>query len=298
MYKPGWHRLSEAWPSREPVAPVEIIAHAASSADLAQWLAEGNSPAKLLRFPDQARVVETLLAESQSRTRLWLLADAPASSAPADIEAAALRLLADLHARGLATPSLELRLVTRNATDGSVFGAGLQGLCHAWRQSGLNVACCDLDDAELSDPITRPGLLDLLRRVVPSERGDTIRLRHGAAFTRRLQPLRLSGSGAAPVPRKGGRYVIIGGAGLVGRTVSRHLIAHYGADIVWIGRTSPDDAGCGRSSTASSIPDGCRSICKRTPQIKRRSRQPRRGCKTCRASSSPPWTSPSAIRSK
>ena len=44
----------------------------------------------------------------------------------------------------------------------------------------------------------------------------------------------------SPAFRRGGVYVVVGGAGGVGRIVSRHLASTVAARLVWVGRREPD----------------------------------------------------------
>nr|BAP05595.1 CalG [uncultured Candidatus Entotheonella sp.] len=74
----------------------------------------------------------------------------------------------------------------------------------------------------------------------PHEEGDALVIRGDACFTRALVPV------AEPVLdnptryRKGGVYVVIGGAGGIGEVWSRYVIEQHGAHVFWLGRRPLD----------------------------------------------------------
>lgn len=71
------------------------------------------------------------------------------------------------------------------------------------------------------------------------ERGDEVALRGPARLRRGLAALEESDE--APVPiRRGGVYLIVGGAGGIGAAFSRHLAASHGTRFVWVGRRAAD----------------------------------------------------------
>ncbi|MEO9614006.1 MAG: SDR family NAD(P)-dependent oxidoreductase [Nitratireductor sp.] len=59
--------------------------------------------------------------------------------------------------------------------------------------------------------------------------------RHGEWYRRVLLPSRLEGSGPSPY-RRGGVYVVLGGAGGIGEVWSEYMIRTYQAQVIWIGR--------------------------------------------------------------
>jgi acyl transferase domain-containing protein/acyl carrier protein/NAD(P)-dependent dehydrogenase (short-subunit alcohol dehydrogenase family)/1,4-dihydroxy-2-naphthoyl-CoA synthase/SAM-dependent methyltransferase len=65
--------------------------------------------------------------------------------------------------------------------------------------------------------------------------GDVIAHRHGQWLRRRFA--RVSSLPEAPIAyRQNGTYVVIGGAGGIGEAWSRHVIAQFQAQVIWIGR--------------------------------------------------------------
>ncbi|MBA3720787.1 MAG: SDR family NAD(P)-dependent oxidoreductase [Parachlamydiaceae bacterium] len=65
--------------------------------------------------------------------------------------------------------------------------------------------------------------------------GNTRCFRNGSWYQLALQPLSFSKTNA-PLYKKEGVYVVIGGAGGIGEKWSEYMIRHYNAKIVWIGR--------------------------------------------------------------
>jgi len=82
-----------------------------------------------------------------------------------------------------------------------------------------------------------------LLRLGSDARGDGWAHRDGQWYRRSLVPCDLGeSSGTASGYRRGGVYVVIGGAGGVGEVWSESLIRDYDARIVWIGRRPKDSA--------------------------------------------------------
>ncbi|OLT25754.1 hypothetical protein BJF83_22705 [Nocardiopsis sp. CNR-923] len=65
--------------------------------------------------------------------------------------------------------------------------------------------------------------------------------RGGRRLVRVVRELPVQGDPGTSLFRPGGTYVLSGGAGGIGRVLSRHLAHRYGAELVWLGR-SPQDA--------------------------------------------------------
>ncbi|MGP1682269.1 MAG: SDR family NAD(P)-dependent oxidoreductase, partial [Giesbergeria sp.] len=94
---------------------------------------------------------------------------------------------------------------------------------------------------------TQPSLTSLLRREA-NRNGDAQVFRQGQWHGLELLPLTLD-LPPQPAYRRGGVYVLIGGAGGIGRVLSEHLIRHHQAQVVWIGRRGPTE----RANNGSSI---------------------------------------------
>ncbi len=66
-------------------------------------------------------------------------------------------------------------------------------------------------------------------------------VRAGQPYVSQLHPFEL-GEAAEPVFKRGGLYVLVGGAGAVGGTLSWYLAGLAGARLVWLGRRTPDES--------------------------------------------------------
>ena len=70
--------------------------------------------------------------------------------------------------------------------------------------------------------------------------GQVVAFRKGEWFTNTLVPARNLWQGKTRF-QKGGVYVLLGGAGGIGRVLTRHLMERYRARVFWIGRRKKDD---------------------------------------------------------
>ena len=121
--------------------------------------------------------------------------------------------------------------------------AGLHGLvgCLAKEYPEWKIRFTDLDV-----PLDPARLADLCS-FPPDPAGDALVCR-GASWSRhQLVPLRLPAAAqlrphAPSMYRRGGVYVVIGGAGGIGTAWSEYMIRAYGAHIIWIGRRQMDAA--------------------------------------------------------
>ena len=75
----------------------------------------------------------------------------------------------------------------------------------------------------------------------PDPRGDAWGYRRGEWFRQELVPVREWPLDTSNLYRAGGVYVVIGGAGGIGKAWSRFMIETYGAHIIWIGRRAEDE---------------------------------------------------------
>ncbi len=103
-----------------------------------------------------------------------------------------------------------------------------------------DIACVDLSalDQENSDALRKVARLVSSE---PAQRGtEKVSVRGGIRRQQRLESVQLP-EGASRF-RRGGNYVILGGAGNVGFSLSQYLARNYNARLVWIGRRPADDA--------------------------------------------------------
>jgi acyl transferase domain-containing protein/enoyl-CoA hydratase/carnithine racemase/acyl carrier protein/SAM-dependent methyltransferase len=112
--------------------------------------------------------------------------------------------------------------------------AGLQGFSGSladaypfWKIRQLDLTVLD-DDAAAR-----------LHEPPQAAKGACYALRGGEWFAQKLVPVTQAATGAAPY-RRGGVYVVIGGAGGIGEIYTRHLIERYDAHVIWIGRRPLD----------------------------------------------------------
>ena len=129
-------------------------------------------------------------------------------------------------------------------------GGGLTGMAYAMAQGEhrFRVRNLDVDHRELLDSRSRPRLLRQIQGEAGLARGEVVGLRGGVRYRQRIfnlgwQPQGQPADGhfTTPALKRGGVYVILGGAGTVGSIISRHLLADYQARVIWLGRRSVDD---------------------------------------------------------
>ncbi|MGA5042268.1 SDR family NAD(P)-dependent oxidoreductase [Streptomyces capoamus] len=90
-------------------------------------------------------------------------------------------------------------------------------------------------------PLGEPWPADALRTLPADPHGATLAFRGGRWYRQELRPLTLPAP-ARPPYRRGGVYVVVGGAGGIGEAWTEHLVSRYAAQIVWIGRRPLDAA--------------------------------------------------------
>ncbi|WP_374192067.1 SDR family NAD(P)-dependent oxidoreductase [Bacillus sp. XF8] len=121
------------------------------------------------------------------------------------------------------------------------YGGGVTGLVYAAAQGEHRLRIRNLD---LSFHDIQAVRADFIKKVVsepPSHRGEVIKLKQG----RRYQQVFYEMDNVMQLKTEGirdkGVYVIVGGSGTVGRIITRYLMADFGAQVIWIGRTSEKD---------------------------------------------------------
>ncbi|SMF69245.1 amino acid adenylation domain-containing protein [Tistlia consotensis] len=178
---------------------------------------------------------------------------------PASEEANLLRLVAELGEGASTEHPVNLYLVTLDrfsAADGLTAGGigGLAGLGYAIAQGDrrFRLRSLDVEAAALLGGEPSASLWPALLAEPPSERGGVVRFAAGERFRQVFRKLDWGAEPPAGALRHGGLYLLVGGAGMVGRVVSRHLMARYGARIVWIGRRPADSPEVGEAFAAVS----------------------------------------------
>ncbi|MCA1195600.1 SDR family NAD(P)-dependent oxidoreductase [Saccharopolyspora sp. 6V] len=153
------------------------------------------------------------------------------------------RVLRAITALGLDDEPLGLTLLTRDAFDPEGTGtadpaqAGLHGLLGglAKEQPHWRLRAVDLADGEPFVP-AEVFALPADRRAHPFAR------RGGQYLRRQLLPVADVPAPAEPVLRRGGVYVLIGGAGDLGVVLTEYLLRAHDARVVWVGRRAEDDS--------------------------------------------------------
>jgi len=173
--------------------------------------------------------------------------DATVAAAFARNEGFVQRLMRTLRDEALVEARLDAWIVTAGTRsdrgpDARWWGAGVTGLACALAQGNhrLRVRNLDLSPRELAEDGGARTLLPSILREPPSDRGEAVRLRHGRRERLAFMHLARARADGGAALRHGGVYVVIGGSGIVGRIVSRHLLQRYGAHVVWIGRSAAD----------------------------------------------------------
>ena len=188
------------------------------------------------------------------RVHLVVGPEDPHAPVDADVALLALRLiraLADLESPAV----IDCHLTTHdtNALDGraaNARGAGLTGLAYFLaRQQRFAVRNVDVSshDTDLS------ALVEAIIAEPASPIAELTLLRDGARYRQRFDEVEQA-AGAQGL-RTGGAYLLIGGAGVVGQAVTRHLHEHYGARVAWMGRRSGTDPAVRAAMAAATVGD-------------------------------------------
>ncbi|MEV5598636.1 SDR family NAD(P)-dependent oxidoreductase [Streptomyces sp. NPDC052496] len=158
-------------------------------------------------------------------------------------------------ARALTAPAgaVELCLVTRGALEitGSedldpwaALPVGAAGALRAELGEAVTVRVVDTDGQRTGDPDAPPARAlarGLLREFARPAATGPVGLRAGRRWVRRFPPLPAPPAAPATALRDGGRYLITGGTGGIGRLLAGHLLRRYHARVVLLGR-DPDTA--------------------------------------------------------
>ncbi|ACS85231.1 SDR family NAD(P)-dependent oxidoreductase [Musicola paradisiaca] len=172
------------------------------------------------------------------------LADAAAITASLkQNELQLLRLVKSLQQGGAKEASIDFTVITQDnhplsSREIRYHGAGISGLAFALAQGDhrFRVRNLDVSGRDLQTPERREKLVQQVVNEVASERGEQIRLLSGRRYRQtflRLDPRSFSGESGI---KHGGVYLILGGSGTVGRVMTRQLLQHYQAKVIWLGR--------------------------------------------------------------
>lgn len=239
---PCWQSIAQ--PSEQ--APIELRTTlvVARSQRAAAWVCAGLSHAPIGIVSAATTVeatVEMLTAKGIPQRVVCCLADENSGEAqqaePVGASCELLRTAKALVLAGGARSSIEFVVVTERATaKGNPAADQAAALavagCLAKEQPGWQVKAADLDSLDNGE------LADVLR--LPAHRdGNVVALHEGRWVLPGFidHPFDLPEKRAF---REKGVYLIIGGAGALGKVLSEYLIRHYRARIFWLGRRSAD----------------------------------------------------------
>jgi NAD(P)-dependent dehydrogenase (short-subunit alcohol dehydrogenase family) len=160
---------------------------------------------------------------------------------------ACFRLLKALLRRGFGNRALMLTVVTQQTC--AVFSedavdpdyAGIHGLLGTLAKEYplWQVRVLDWPATAMKSETAFAASLGEIPALPFNTRGDAIACRRDRWFRQELIPIKLQ-EGTPTRHRHGGVYVLLGGAGGVGRVYTEHLVSRYAAQTVWIGRRPPD----------------------------------------------------------
>ena len=166
---------------------------------------------------------------------VWVVTE-PSSDRATDSLLFGFRLLQAVLRGGAGNAGLRWTVITSKACGNGLVGdvspsqAALHGLFGslAKERPHWTVNLIDVDDVSRLP-------LSVLFSPPPPRRGDTTVYRDGQRRWQKVVPCRL-----APPPasrfRKGGLYLVIGGAGRIGEALTEYLIRSYEARVIWLGR--------------------------------------------------------------
>lgn len=159
------------------------------------------------------------------------------------------QLIKSLNNSGRLEGDLNLKVVTNRSfrvREGDrviPWGASALGLASVFCSETANVRLANID-LDFDESPSSEELDSAARRLLDEpalEDGSTAAYRQDSRYRRRLDPVALGELDAA-VYRERGVYLILGGAGGIGLTLSRRLAEQYRATLVWVGRSPLDEA--------------------------------------------------------
>ncbi len=274
-------QVEAAGTADEPAGGIDLIVYATDSAPLAARLARrlgeravcmGIDVAQALpsghvwRNGDPASLGDIVAAGTPVRSLHFLsgvqLPSAAGTPAGPDQDAqrldqaqsqgvfALFAILKALSRAGQAGPRLTLKVVgnrTHAVTRGEPvlpWSAAAFGLAsvYANEHPGVRVSCVDLDLGSEPSPECWDQAAAQVQSASAPQASVLLAYRNGACFERRLERIELPAATQGAAWRKGGVYLMLGGAGGIGAALSRHLRKHHQAKVVWVGRSPLDEA--------------------------------------------------------
>ncbi len=154
------------------------------------------------------------------------------------------RMIKALQHKGWWEAGLRLKVVTRGSAmlmsseQGEPYCAAVSGLIGSLGREypEVETVCIDVGDVT---PETVASAVAAIENEPAHRQSPKVVWRDGHRYELALWPVDTPQVKLSAL-RRGGVYVIVGGAGGIGRSLSEHLIRNYGARIAWIGRRSLD----------------------------------------------------------
>ncbi|HKX29264.1 MAG TPA: SDR family NAD(P)-dependent oxidoreductase, partial [Blastocatellia bacterium] len=214
-----------------------------------EWAVDADNPA------DIASIVRGLTGIKKVYFLAALVGAQPYSLEPALIEEEQeytvlswFRCLKALIDHGSDQETLEVVVVTQDSQvlpgqqEINAGGGGLSGLTQtlAKEYPHWKVRCIDLSKSDLEGSRDPQWIIDYLRREPASITGFPVAYRDGLRYENQIRPLLLPKAEPAMF-KNGGVYLIIGGAGGLGRVTAEYLVDRYQAHVVWLGRRRIDE---------------------------------------------------------
>lgn len=247
LMTPKWIEQENIEQKAAPDTSEEVMVVAARVEDAEPWIAAlPQATHQLMAVSDTLDVWKMRVAagsDSQRRHIIWVLPTGSDNRAltpnASDLVLGVFRFVKALLTTGWGRRPLSMTVVTRG---GQAVGkadrvdpsqAGVHGLigslsreCPAWQ--------CRLIDLPFGESIGTQWVATMLARPALPHGGVSV-WREGHWYERKLLRCHLpAGHGGAY--RVGGVYVMLGGAGGLGRVLSRYLIKRFQAKVIWIGR--------------------------------------------------------------
>ncbi|MGW2157707.1 SDR family NAD(P)-dependent oxidoreductase [Nonomuraea sp. NPDC001699] len=230
-FAPVWHRTRPAVASAEAGGGRALVLHTPAAEPLARALLDEHEDGRLAPLAPPAP------PEGRYDT-VYVLALTGPDGPPADDPTThdVFRLVKRLSERGRGGWTPTVKVVVAGAVragDEEIVphAAGVIGLTRAlaaehphWTVATIDVGTGPWPPADLARLVRAESCAD-----------ELVALRDGHRHVRTLEPLPLPAEGDGPY-RDGGAYLIVGGTGGLGRTLSRHLAATVGARLALVGR--------------------------------------------------------------
>ncbi|WP_263300238.1 SDR family NAD(P)-dependent oxidoreductase, partial [Xanthomonas citri] len=181
---------------------------------------------------------------------VWLLPETPGEVSPASLIAAqnggilrGLALIRALLDLGYGDRTLDLTAITRQCqavSDGDIVDATHAGVWGLVGSAAKEYPRWRVRLVDVKDEAARLAAVGAHVALAADPDGNGVAWRDGTWFREVCLPCELPPP-AAPVYRRRGVYVIVGGAGGIGAALTERLIREHDARVVWLGRRAADE---------------------------------------------------------